>query len=88
MNRLDAWYDKRAQSYSLNWSMALTIIAGCYAFMGFLQFLKYFPRHESFWLFIGPFDALLGAAGIFHGVHAMHAVVRRLVADARQAATH
>ena len=85
MTRLDAWYDKRAQHSSLNWAIALTVTAGCYAFVGFLLFLKYFQRFDSFYLIVGPFDALLGAVGIFHGVHITHAVVRRLIAESHAA---
>ena len=84
MTRLTAYYDKLARTYSLNWSIALTIMAAFYCCMGLLQSLRYIPHRESFWLIVGLFNIFLGAVGIFQGVHVTHAVVRRLIAESRQ----
>jgi hypothetical protein len=87
MTRLQSYYDRTARNHSLNWAIALTIMAGSYCTIGVLQFLKYFQHHDSFYLFAGPIGILLGAVGIFQGVQVTHAVVRRLVAEA-STATH
>jgi len=81
MSRLQRYYDSHARNCSLNWAIAITLIFSAYSFLGFLQFLKYFQHHDTFYLLVGPFNILLGIAGIFQGVYIIHAVVRRLIAQ-------
>jgi hypothetical protein len=76
---LQAHYDKLSLQYSLNGSIAFTVAAPVYACMGVSQFLIYFRHHDSFYLFVGPFNFLLGVAGTVHGAKMIHAVVRRLI---------
>jgi hypothetical protein len=83
MNRLQPYYDKLARTYSLNWAIALSLVAACYGFLGLLQSLRYFENHQSFWLIFGPFNFFLGSMGVFQGVNVIHAVVRRLIAESR-----
>jgi len=81
MSRLATYYDKLARNYSLNWAIALSLVFAFYTCIGIFQFLKYFHDHDTFYMFAGPFNTLIGAAGTFNGIQVIHAVVRRLVAE-------
>lgn len=85
MSRLHAYYDRHARNYSLNWAIALTVVSAFYCFAGLVLCLKYFQHHDNFYLFVGIFNTLLGILGIFQGAQVTHAVVRRLIAEARHA---
>ena len=85
MTRFTAYYDKLARTHSLNWALTLTLLYPFFAYMGFFKISNYFTHHDSFDIVVGSIWMLLGVLGIFHGVNVTHAVVRRLIAEAREA---
>jgi hypothetical protein len=84
MSRVETYYDKIALNFPLNRAIALTVIFPSFAFIGFDQLLTYFRSDRSWLLFLGPLNLIAGIVGVFYGVHMIHAVVRRLVAEAEQ----
>jgi hypothetical protein len=78
MERLHAHYDRFAAKWSLNWAITMTTIYAFVGCIGLFQLLKYFQRHDNFYLFFALLTMPIGAFGIFHGWQIIHAVVRRL----------
>jgi len=77
-------YDHLAKISSLNWAIACAVGCPFYFCLGLSQWLKYFRGHDSFYMYLGPINMLLGLLGIVHGVGLIHAVVRRLVREGRE----
>jgi len=83
MSRLNAYYDRHARNYSLNWAIAFTVGSAFYCCAGLVLCLKYFQHRDEFFLFWGSLSVLIGAFGIFQGAQVTHAVVRRLLSESR-----
>ena len=86
MKRLEAYYDRLARKYSLNWAIVMIALYAFYSCLGLFVFFKYFQQHDGFYLFVGPLNLVIGIFGVFQGAGIMHAVVRRLMAESRQTA--
>jgi hypothetical protein len=88
MAYLQRYYNRRARTLSLNGATFVTALFAFYSCIGLFQLLKYFQHHDPFYLYAGPINILLGVAGVFQGTNLIHAVVRRLIAEARTASPH
>jgi hypothetical protein len=73
------YYDRLARSFTLNWAIGFVVVWTLYFCLGAAQiFFSFLRGHDPFYLYVGPFNMLLGAAGVFHGWQIIRAVVRRI----------
>jgi len=84
MERLRIYYDNFAARYfTLNRAILYILFYAFMCFLGVSELKLYVRNDDGFYLYFGGFALLLGIFGIFHGAQVIHAVVRRLVAEAR-----
>jgi len=77
------FFDRRCRKTSLNGALTLLIIWSIYATLGLTQMIKYAKTGDHFGFGLGAVNTALGIIGIFLGSQMLHAVVRRLIAEAR-----
>jgi DNA-binding transcriptional regulator of glucitol operon len=81
---LEQHFDRLARKSSLNWAIVSVILWPAFMALGVLQLHKYSSGRDSFYLYAGLFNIGLSILGTFNGIGILHAVVRRLVAEARE----
>jgi hypothetical protein len=83
MGRISKHFDKVGKKQTLN---SAIIWIACVSFLfciGIFQIIKYVTDHDSFYLYAGICNVTIGAFSVWTGSQILHAVVRRLVAEAR-----
>jgi hypothetical protein len=84
MGRIDKHFDKVSRKQTLN--TAISWIA-CFSFLcciGIFQIIKYAKDIDPFYLYAGICNVTIGTFSVWTGSQILHAVVRRLVAEARK----
>jgi hypothetical protein len=75
------YFERLARKRSLNSAIIQTIVSTLYGSTGIFQIIKYGQHQDPFYLWVGPFNLVLGSFLVFRGVQLIHSVVRRMVAE-------
>jgi uncharacterized membrane protein HdeD (DUF308 family) len=84
MRRISQYYDRVNKKQSLNSTLSQVVCFSFICCMGIFQIIKYFKNHDSFYVYAGIWDITIGVFGIWSGSQMLHAVVRRLLAEAQK----
>ena len=85
MSSLRSYYDRRARAWLLNGAIVYIVCFAIYGCLGVFQVFKYFQHLDPFYLYVAPFNILLGIVSVLHGVNVIHAILRRKVDPATAA---
>jgi len=87
MGRVSRRYDRVCKKQTLNSPIWLIVSFTLLWSVGPFQIIKFFKDHDSFYLYAGICNMTMGTFGIWNGYQMLRAVVRRLVAEARNPAS-
>ncbi len=84
MERIHRWYDNfAARHFTLNGAILYILFYALMCFNGAFDLRSAVQKDDPINLFLVGLIFLLGFIGMVHGAQVIHAVVRRLVAEAR-----
>jgi hypothetical protein len=84
MERVRAYFDRRVRKQSLNAAIFLVSSFSWTAAISFWMIVKYSSNGDSGGLYLGIFLAAISLLNVLIGFQSVHAIVRRLVAEAKQ----
>ena len=83
MKNLHPYFDRRFGRASLNRALVLLVACSGDFTLGIVGMIKYAKIGDDVGFSVGVANTALGISGIFFGSQMIHAVVRRLIAEAR-----
>jgi len=80
------WIERKLESgarrYTLNRTLTSVVIWSAYGTVGVFQLVKFFGAHDTFYLYAGLFNLLIGIFMVWFSLRMTHAVVRRKISQA------